>query len=104
MEKTRLTDWKKLDCWAVDFGVISYVNHALKKMTKLPFVGYGERTIEILALVQSICGPFDIPVREDFLYFITFIDDFLWYGYMYFMCHQSEVFEKFKEFGYEVEK
>ena len=47
-----------------------------KKMTKLSFVGHGERTPEVLALVHTdICSSFDVPIRGGYLYF-TFIDDF----------------------------
>ena len=32
-----------------------------EKMAKLPFVGYGERATELLALVHTnMCGPFDV--------------------------------------------
>ena len=76
-----------------------------KKMITLPFVGHRERTTEILTMVHSnVCGPFDVPIRGDFLYFIIFIDDFLRYGYMHLMRHKSEIFKKFKEFRYKVEK
>ncbi|MDM1575528.1 integrase catalytic domain-containing protein, partial [Escherichia coli] len=74
-------------------------------MTKLPFVGHGERTTELLALVHTdVCGPFDVPTRGGFIYFITFTDDFSRYGYVYLMRHKSEAFKKFKEFRQEVEK
>jgi hypothetical protein len=36
--------------------------------------------------------------RGGFLYFITFIDAFSRYGYIYLMRHKLESFEKFKEF------
>ena len=74
-------------------------------MTKLPFVGHGERATDLLALVHTnVCGPFDVPARGNFVYFITFIDDLSRYGYVYLMKHKSEAFEKFKEFRHEVEK
>ena len=41
--------------------------------------------------------------REGYEYFITFIDDYSRYGYIYLMRHKSEAFEKFKEFKTEVE-
>ena len=76
-----------------------------KKLAKLTFVGYGEKTTEILVLVYiDVCGPFDVQARSGYLYFITFIDDYSQYGYVYLMRHKSEVFEKFKVFKYEVEK
>ena len=75
------------------------------KMTKLPFVGHGERATDLLALVHTdVCSPFDVPARGNFIYFITFTDDLSRYGYVYLMRHKSEAFEKFKEFRHEVEK
>ena len=40
----------------------------------------------------------------DGFYFITFIDDFSWFGWVYVMRYKSEAFEKFREFKNEVEK
>ena len=74
-------------------------------MTKLPFVGHGKRATDLLALVHTdVCGPFNVSVRGNFVYFITFIDNLSRYGYVYLMRHKSEAFEKFKEFRLEVEK
>ena len=74
-------------------------------MTKLSFVGHGERATDLLALVHTdVCGPFDMPTRGNFFYFITFPDDLSRFGYVYLMRHKSEAFEKFKEFRHEVEK
>ena len=42
--------------------------------------------------------------RGGFVYFITFIDDYSRYGYLYLMRYKFEAFEKFKEFRNEVEK
>ena len=42
--------------------------------------------------------------RSGFVYFITFIDDYSRYGYLYLMRYKYEAFEKFKEFRNEVEK
>ena len=36
-------------------------------------------------------------------YFITFIDDYSRYGYIYLMRHKSKAFEKFKELKAEME-
>ena len=74
-------------------------------MTKLSFVGHEKRATNLLALVHTnVCGPFDVPARGNFVYFITFTDDLSWYGFVYLMRHKSEAFEKFKEFRHEVEK
>ena len=45
-----------------------------------------------------------VPAKGGFVYFITFIDDYSRYGYLYLMRYKSEAFEKFKEFRNEVEK
>ena len=42
--------------------------------------------------------------KGGFIYFITFIDDFSRYGYLYLMKNKLEAFEEFKEFRIEVEK
>ena len=74
-------------------------------MTKLSFVGHGERATDLLALVHTdVCGPFDVPARGNYVYFITFIDDISRYGYVFLIKHKSEAFERFKEFRHEVEK
>ena len=41
--------------------------------------------------------------RGGYEYFVTFIDDYSRYGYLYLMHHKSETFKKFKEFKAEVE-
>ena len=47
-----------------------------EKMTKLFFVGHGERIIEFFVLLHTnVCGPFDVPVRDGYFYFIIFTDD-----------------------------
>ena len=52
----------------------------------------------------DVCGPMSTHTRGGFIYFITFIDDFSRYGYLYLMKYKSEAFEKFKKFKNEVEK
>ena len=75
------------------------------KMTKRPFKAKGLRAIEVLELVHSdLCGPMNIPARGGYEYFVTFIDDYSRYGYIYLLHRKSETFEKFKEFKAEAEK
>jgi len=70
----------------------------LGKMTKVPFKGFLERTTDLLELIHTdVYGPMSMTTRGGFQYFITFIDDFSRYGYVYLMKHKSETFEKFKE-------
>ena len=73
-------------------------------MTIRPFKTKGYRAKEVLELVHSdLCGPLSTSARGGYEYFITFIDDYSRYGYIYLMHHKSETFEKFKEFKAEVE-
>ena len=75
------------------------------KMTKLPFKGKGEQENGPLDLIHNdVCGPIFVHARGGFVYFITFIDDYSRYGYLYLMRYKLEAFERFKEFGNEVEK
>ena len=75
------------------------------KMSKSPINKNGERATETLELIHSdVCGPMSTHARGGFLYFVTFIDDYSRYRYVYLMKYKSETFEKFKEFRAEVEK
>ena len=75
------------------------------KMTKRPFSAKGERSKEPLQLVHSnVCGPLSVQARGCYEYFVTFIDDYSRYGYVYLMHKKSETFGKFKEFMAEDEE
>jgi hypothetical protein len=70
----------------------------LGKMTKAPITGQSERASDLLGLVHTdVCGPMSSVARGGFQYFITFIDEFSRYKYIYLVRHKSESFEKFKE-------
>ena len=73
-------------------------------MTMKSFKANGYRAKEVLNLVHTdICGPISTGARGGYEYFISFIDDYSRYGYIYMMHHKSEVFEKFKEYKTKVE-
>ena len=75
------------------------------KMTKRPFSANGERSKEPLQLVHSdICDPLSVQARGGYEYFVTFIDDYSRYGYVYLVHKKFETFGKFKEFMEEIEK
>ena len=75
------------------------------KMTKRPFKTKGQRAKEPLELIHSdVCCPMNVQARGGYEYFVTFIDDYSRYGYVYLMHKKSETFGKFKEFFAEVEK
>src|SRR3990170_8484427 len=74
------------------------------KMTKTPFSGTMERATDLLEIIHTdVCGQMSVEARGGDRYFLTFTDDFSRYGYIYLMKHNSETFEKFKEFQSEVE-
>ena len=74
-------------------------------MTKRPFTTKGLRAEQPLKIVHSdICGPFSTQARGGHEYYVTFIDDYSRYGYVYLMHRKFETFEKFKELHAEVEK
>ena len=74
-------------------------------MTKRPFNTKGLRAEQPLELVHSnVCGPFSTQARGGYECYITFIDNYSRYRYVYLMYRKSETFDKFKEFHTEDEK
>nr|GEV21897.1 zinc finger, CCHC-type [Tanacetum cinerariifolium] len=74
------------------------------KMARKPYSHQVERAKDLLGLIHTnVCGPFKIISRQGAYYFITFIDDFSRYGYVYLLKHKHEMFETFKVFQKEVE-
>ena len=74
-------------------------------MTKRSFSAKGFRAKEPLELVHSnVCGPLNVQARGGYEYFVTFIDDYSRYEYVYLMQRKSETFGKFKEFLTEAER
>ena len=51
----------------------------------------------------DICGPCPVKSVDDYDSFITFIDDYSCYGYIYPIKERSEALDKFKIFKAEVE-
>ena len=70
----------------------------------IPFKAKGYRANEVLDLVYTdLCGPISTSARGGYKYFITFIDYYSRYEYVYLMRHKSETFKIFKEYKAEVE-
>ncbi|KAL8114038.1 hypothetical protein AgCh_021072 [Apium graveolens] len=60
------------------------------KMTNRPFKAKGNRAKQLLELVHSdLCGPMNIQARGGYEYFVTFIDDYSRYGYVYLLRHRG---------------
>ena len=74
-------------------------------MIKSHFIGKDKRASDVLKLIHTdVCGPMSISAKDGYVYFITFIDDYSRYGYVYLIKHKLESFEMFKRFWNEVEK
>ena len=67
------------------------------KMTKTKKKG-ANRSLNILKIIHTdVSGPYS-PTIYGNKYFLTFIDDFSRYGYVFLIKEKSEVLEKFKNF------
>ena len=65
-------------------------------MRKRPFKAKGNHATKKLELVHNdVCELMRVQAKGGYEYFITFIDDYSRYGYVYLMHHKSEAFEKF---------
>ena len=85
--------------------MLAYALCLERKMTKLPFTANYNRSKGVLELVHTnVCEPLNVRSRGNFEYFVTLIDDYSMYDYVYLLHRNSEVFEKFKEFWPEAEK
>ena len=57
-----------------------------------------------LELIPSdICEPMNIKAHHGAIYFITLIDDYSRYGYVYLLSHRYEALDVFKHFVADVE-
>ena len=71
------------------------------KMTWKPFLSHGiVKTTKPHEVVHTdVCGTLQTESLGGSKFFVSFIDDFIRYAFMYFVCQKSDVFEKFREFG-----
>ena len=64
------------------------------KLVKTLFNKKGERATETLKLIHSyVWGPMPTHARGGYLYFVTFIDDYSRFGYVYLLKYKFETFE-----------
>ncbi|GKC15441.1 retrotransposon protein, putative, ty1-copia subclass, partial [Tanacetum coccineum] len=74
------------------------------KMIRKPFPHRTERATDLLGLIHTdVCGLLRHVSIQCASYFITFMDDYSRYGYVYLLKHKHEVFGTFKVFKNEVE-
>ena len=68
------------------------------KMARKPF-GKRTRAELLLQLIHyDICGPMNIRAWHGDVYFINFIDDYTYFGHVYFIFHKSEALECFRKY------
>ena len=67
-------------------------------MARKPF-GKAIKVKNPLQLIHSdICGPMNVRARYGGVYFITFIDNYTRFGFVYLIYHKSEALECFKRY------
>ena len=76
---------------------------AQAKIVKQPFKSVSRNTTLLELIHTDICDNKDHLTRGGKIYFITFIDDYSKYTYVYLLKTKDEAFEKFKIFKAEVE-
>ena len=83
----------------IDKVVLSTCEFCLAgKIARKPF-GKGTRVEFPLQLVHSnICGPIKLRARHEAFYFITFLDDYTRFGFVYLISHKSEAFNYFNTY------
>ncbi|KAL3613382.1 hypothetical protein CASFOL_042795 [Castilleja foliolosa] len=89
---------------SLDFSDLNVCVECIKgKQTKHKKLG-AYRSMDVLELIHTdICEPFPTASWNGQRYFITFIDDYSRYGYLYLIHEKSEALDMFKIFKAEVE-
>ena len=84
------------------FGFCEHRLHGKQNQVSIQYTG--TRATEVLELIHSdVFGPTPTPSIGGSRYYVSFIDDFLRYSWIYFIKSKSDVFEKFREFKVLVE-
>ncbi|RVW47053.1 Retrovirus-related Pol polyprotein from transposon TNT 1-94 [Vitis vinifera] len=107
------------DTWWIDTGATTHISVTMHGCLKSRMPTDGERYIYVgngnKAAVKAIglfrlqldsgyiCGPFPTPSWNGQQYFITFIDDYSRFGYLYLIHEKSQSLDVFKNFKAEVE-
>lgn len=70
------------------------------KMARPPFPSVAEKTsTAVLDIIHSdVCGPMEVTTPGGCRYYMTLIDDYSRYTFVYFLKHKSEVENKIREF------
>ena len=90
----------------LDFTDLGVCVECIKgKHTRQTLKKAATRSSQLLEIIHTdICGPFDVPSLGGERYFITFIDDFSRYGYVYLLHEKSQSVDTLEVFVNEVER
>ena len=80
-----------------------YESYLASKATKKPFGKASRATCPLELIHSDICRHMSVKVRHADTYFLTFIDNYSRYGYVYLLSHRYEVLDVFKRLLVEVE-
>ncbi|CAH9087614.1 unnamed protein product, partial [Cuscuta europaea] len=89
---------------SIDFSDFNTCIECIKgKQTKIKKKG-AYRAMDVLELIHTdICGPFPTPSWNGQQYFVSFIDDYSRYAYLFLIHEKSQVLDVFKSYKSEVE-
>ncbi|XP_060965609.1 uncharacterized protein LOC133034525 [Cannabis sativa] len=89
---------------SIDFSDFDVCIECIKgKQTKTKKLGV-KRAIDVLELIHTdICGPFPTPSWNGQQYFVSSIDDYSRYAYLFLLHEKSQVLDVLKSFKAEVE-
>jgi len=77
---------------------------ALRKNSRKKFPSSDSRAEGILDIIHfDVCGKMIVPSLGNFLYYVTFIDDYSRKTWIYLLKSKDEVFNKFYEFKASIE-
>jgi hypothetical protein len=83
--------------FSLDFYLCEHCVYGKKNQVRFPSGAMREEGI--LQLVHSdVFGPVSVPSLEKYVYYVSFIDDFLRNTWIYFLRKKYEVFDMFKDF------
>ena len=90
---------KKALLGSLDKVEMSTYEHCLASKTARKPFGKGTRAESPLQLIYSdICGSMNVKARHGTINFITFINDFTQYDYVYLISHNSQALDCFIKF------
>ena len=67
-------------------------------MARKPFGKAIKAQIPLQLVHLNVCGPMNVRAKHGASYFITFIDDFTKFGYIYLISHKSKIIGCFRKF------